>query len=125
MDKLNLQIINIETNGCAVQFRLGTVTDNKISKIETCLTVYFKFNARLYFPIEDDDFYTKDFIKRKIPLLLLLPPQYENDYPDDERKILVKEAKKPNSPIISVYHGDKMADVLKKFYDSKSIIYEE
>lgn len=122
MDKLNLQIINLESNGCAVQFRLGTLTNGMI---KANLTVYFKFNAMLYLPIEDDDFYTSDFIKRKIPLLLLIPPQYENDYLDDNRKVLIKEAKKPNSPIISVYHGDKMADVLEKFYESKSVIYEE
>lgn len=122
MDKLNLQIINLESNGCAVQFRLGTLTNGMI---KANLTVYFKFNAMLYLPIEDDDFYTNDFIKRKIPLLLLIPPQYENDYLDDNRKVLIKESKKPNSPIISVYHGDKMADVLEKFYESKSVIYEE
>lgn len=122
MDKLNLQILNIESNGCAVQFRLGTLTNGMI---KACLTVYFKFNAMLYLPIEDGAFCLGDFIKRKIPFLLLIPQQYENDYPDDDREILVKEAKKPNSPIISVYRGDKMADVLKKFYESKSIVYEE
>ena len=122
MDKLNLQIINLVSNGCAVQFRLGNLTNGMI---KDNLTVYFKFNAMLYPLIEDDDFYISDFISRKIPLLLLIPQQYENDYPDDKRKILIKEAKKPNSHIISVYHGDKMADVLEKFYKSKSIIYEE
>nr|DAF80007.1 MAG TPA: hypothetical protein [Caudoviricetes sp.] len=118
MDRLNLQMINIETNGCAVQFRLGSLTDNKIT---ARLTVYFKFNAELYFPIEDGAFFLDDFIDRKIPYLLLVP--CENNFTDEDREILVQEAKKPNSPIISVYRGDKMGDVLDKLYKTKTIVY--
>ena len=119
MDKLKLKILGLETKGCTVKFGLG----NYYTK--DYLTVYFKFDATLYSLIDDNRFCLEPFFDGKIPFLLLIPKQYENDYSDDKRDILIKEAKNPNSPIVSVYYGDKRADVLKKFYASKSIVYEE
>lgn len=117
MDKLKLKILGLETNGCAVKFELG----NYYTK--DYLTVYFKFDATLYSLIDDNRFCLEPFFDGKIPFLLLIPKQYENDYSDDKRDILIKEAKKPNSPIVSVYYGDTRADVLDKLYQAKAIAY--
>ena len=117
MDRLKLKIMNVETSGCAVKFGLG----NYYTK--DYLTVYFKFNAKLYSLIDDCRFCLEPFFDGKIPFLLLIPQQYKNDYFDDKRDILIKDAKKPNSPIISVYYGDTRADVLDKLYQAKAIAY--
>lgn len=115
MDKLKLKILGLETNGCAVKFGLG----NYYTK--DYLTVYFKFDTMLYPLIDDNRFCLEPFFDGKIPFLLLIPKQYENNYLDDERDVLIKEAKKPNSPIISIYYGDTRAGVLDKLYQAKAI----
>ena len=117
MDRLKLKILGLETNGCVVKFGLGNYYTTDY------LTVYFKFDATLYSLIDDNRFCLEPFFDGKIPFLLLIPKQYENDYSDDKRDILIKEAKNPNSPIVSVYYGDKRADVLDKLYQAKAIAY--
>lgn len=117
MNKLKLKIMDLESNGCAVRFGLG----NCYPKYH--LTVYFKFNAMLYPLLYDHRFRLEPFFEGKLPFLLLVPQQYEKDYFGNERHILIKEAKKPNSPIISVYYGDTRADVLDKLYQVKAIAY--
>ena len=117
MDRLKLKILGLKTNGSAVKFELG----NYYTK--DYLTVYFKFDSMLYSLIDDNRFCLEPFFDGKIPFLLLIPKQYENDYSDDKRDILIKEVKKPNSPIVSVYYGDTRADVLDKLYQAKAIAY--
>ena len=116
MNRLKLKIMDVETNGCAVKFGLGDYY------AKDYLTIYFKFDAMLYPLVEDHRFCLEPFFDGKLPFLLLVPPRY-GIYFDDERHILIKEAKKPNSPIISVYYGDTMADVLDKLYQAKAIAY--
>ena len=77
----------------------------------------------LYPLLYDHRFRLEPFFEGKLPFLLFVPQQYEKDYFGDERHILIKEAKKPNSPIISVYYGDTRADVLDKLYQAKAIAY--
>lgn len=117
MDRLKLKILGLETNGCAVKFGLGNCYTKDY------LTIYFKFDTTLYSLIDDNRFCLEPFFDGKIPFLLLVPKQHENDYFDDKRDVLIKEAKKPNSPIISVYYGDTRADVLDKLYQAKAIDY--
>lgn len=117
MDRLKLKILGLKTNGSAVKFELG----NYYTK--DYLTVYFKFDSMLYSLIDDNRFCLEPFFDGKIPFLFLIPKQYENDYSDDKRDILIKEVKKPNSPIVSVYYGDTRADVLDKLYQAKAIAY--
>ena len=116
MDKLKLKILVLETNGCAVKFGLG----NYYTK--DYLTVYFKFDAKLYRLIDDKRFRLEPFFDGKLPFLIFVPQRY-GIYFDDELNNLIKDAKKPNSPIISVYYGDTRADVLDKFYQAKAIAY--
>ena len=122
MNKLKLKIMDVETNGCAVKFGLGDYYT------KAYLTIYFKFDALLYPLIDDYEFCLETFINRETPYLLLVPQQYEKDFLDNKTydyspARLVQEAKKPNSPIISVYYGDTMADVLDKLYQAKAIAY--
>ena len=116
MNKLKLKIMDVETNGCAVKFGLGNCC------AKDYLPVYLKFDAMLYSLVEDGRFRLEPFFDGKLPFLLLVPPRY-GIYFDNERHILIKDAQKPNSPIVSVYYGDTRADVLDKLYQAKAIAY--
>ena len=121
MGKLKLKIIGLEDNGCVIRFTLGDYKDDL--PIKGYSTVYFKFDTALYLPIIDDELSSEALLNREIPYLLVIPQQYENNYLDNNIDILIQEAKKPNSPIISVYYEDTLADVLDRLYKSKTIFY--
>lgn len=144
MDKLNLSIAGLEDKDCAVRFTLVDPADVKKSwcdggddgysgvnpkYIKGYSTIYFKFDDSVCpLDIEDSalDTSTKDFFDRKYPCLILIPQKYVQDYENYDFEDIVKDGiENPDSPIISIYYGDKRADVLKKFYASKSIVYEE
>lgn len=67
-----------------------------------------------------------DFKTRKVPYLLIIPPQYEDTYKSyDDGPSLLEELNKPNNHIIAIYYGDDIADVLVRLYESNSIIDED
>lgn len=143
MDKLNLSIAGLEDKDCAVRFTLVDPADVKKSWYDSddgCSGVnpkYIRGYSTIYFKFDDSvcpldiadsalDISTKDFFDRKYPCLILIPQKYVQDYENYDFEDIVKDSiENPDSPIISIYYGDKMADVLKKFYASKSIVYEE
>ena len=143
MDKLNLSIAGLEDKDCAVRFTLVDPADVKKSWYDSddgCSGVnpkYIKGYSTIYFKFDDSvcpldiadsalDISTKNFFHRKNPWLILNPQKYVQDYENYDFEDIVKDSiKNPDSPIISIYYGDKRADVLKKFYASKSIVYEE
>lgn len=89
-------------------------------------TLYFDYDAIVRQPSElDSDYCRNDFKERKVPCLIVVPPQYANDYPLSNFNDLVEEAKKPNAHVIAVYFGDKVTDVLKRLYESKALVYEK
>ena len=143
MDKLNLAIAGLEDKDCAVRFTLVDPADVKKSwydsddgysavnpkYIKGYATIYFKFDDNVCpLDISDSalDISTKDFFDRKYPCLILIPQKYVQDYENYDFEDIVKDSiENPDSPIISIYYGDKMADVLKKFYASKSVVCED
>ena len=144
MDKLNLSIAGLEDKDCAVRFTLVDSADVKKSwyddgddgyagvnpkYIKGYSTIYFKFDDNVCpLDISDSalDISTKDFFDRKYPCLIVIPQKYVQDYENYDFEDIVKDSvENPDSPIISIYYGDKRADVLKKFYASKSVVYEE
>ena len=143
MDKLNLSIAGLEDKDCAVRFTLVDPADVKKSWYDSddeCLGVnpkYIKGYSTIYFKFDDSvcpldiadsalDISTKDFFDRKYPCLILIPQKYVQDYENYDFEDIVKDSiENPDSPIISIYYGDKRSDVLKTFYASKSIVYEE
>lgn len=66
-----------------------------------------------------------DFKTRKVPYLLIVPPQYEDAYKSYDLPSLLEELNKPNNHIIAIYYGDDIADVLIRLYESNSIIDED
>ena len=66
-----------------------------------------------------------DFKTRKVPYLLIVPPQYEGTYKSYDLLSLLEELNKPNNHIIAIYYGDDIADVLVRLYESNSIIDED
>ena len=143
MDKLNLSIAGLEDKDCAVRFTLVDPADVKKSWYDSddgCSGVnpkYIKGYSTIYFKFDDSvcpldiadsalDISTKDFFYCKYPCLILIPQKYVQDYENYDFEDIIKDSiENPDSPIISIYYGDKRADVLKKFYASKSIVYEE
>ena len=143
MDKLNLVIAGLEDKDCAVRFTLVDPADVKKSwydsddgysavnpkYVKGYSTIYFKFDDSVCpLDISDSalDISTKDFFDRKYPCLILIPQKYVQDYENYDFEDIVKDSiENPDNPIISVYYGDKRADVLKKFYTSKSVVCED
>lgn len=66
-----------------------------------------------------------DFKTRKVPYLLIVPPQYEDTYKSYDYLDLLEELNKPNNHIIAIYYGDDIADVLVRLCESNSIIDED
>lgn len=66
-----------------------------------------------------------DFKTRKVPYLLVVPPQYEDTYKSYDYLDLLEELNKPNNHIITIYYGDDIADVLVRLCESNSIIDED
>lgn len=88
-------------------------------------TIYFNYDAIVRQPDDDDNYCCRDdFKKRLLPCLVVVPPQYVSDYNLCGFNSLVRESKKPNSPIIAIYFNDKRTDVLKRLYASKAIVCE-
>lgn len=140
MDKLNLAIAGLEDKDCAIRFILVDPADVKKSwnydweevnpkYIKGYSTVYFKFDDSVCpLDIADAalDITTQEFYDRKYPCLILIPQEYTEDYENYDFEDIVKDAQtNPDTSIVSIYYGDIRADVLKKFYTSKSIVYEE
>ena len=70
-------------------------------------TVNLDYNTIIEEPLNDMHHCRSDFKNHTLP--------YFND--------LVKEAQKPNSPIILVYFGDGIADVYKRLRENNTIVY--
>lgn len=88
-------------------------------------TIYFDYDAIVKQPDEIDNYCCRDdFKNRLLPCLVVVPPQYADLYCLSSFNCLVRESKKPNSPIIAIYFNDKRTDVLKQLYASKAIVYE-
>lgn len=88
-------------------------------------TIYFDYDAIVRQPDETDNYCCRDDFKNGLlPCLVVVPPQYADVYCLSSFNNLVRESKKPNSPIIAIYFNDKRADVLKRLYASKAIVYE-
>ena len=90
--------------------------------IKGYFTVNFNYNT-IVIPTNDKRHCRNDVKNLLLPCLAIVPPQYANDYKSYDFKDLVKEAQKPNSPIIVVNFGDGIADVYKRLRESNSLIY--
>ena len=90
--------------------------------IKGYFTVNINYNA-IVIPTNDKQHCRNDVKKLLLPCLAIVPPQYTNDYKSCDFNDLVKEAQKPNSPIIIVNFGDGIADVFKRLRDSNTLIY--
>ena len=86
-------------------------------------TVNLDYNTIIEEPFNDMHHCRNDFKNHTLPCLAIVPPQYANDYQSYDFNDLVKEAQKPNSPIIPIYFKDTSADLLKRLYTSKEIDY--
>lgn len=101
--------------------------DNSLIGSKVKLTANVITNTRVE-PLTSTDFgYSMDDFKtRKVPYLLVIPPQYEDMYKSyDDGPSLLEELNKPNNHIIAIYYGDDIADVLVRLYESNSIIDED
>lgn len=85
-------------------------------------TIDFNYSAIVKEPIDDKHHCKNDFKNRLLPCLAVVPPQYVQDYKLCGFSDLVKEARKPNSPIILIYLGDRRGDVFKRLRTSGSIV---
>lgn len=90
--------------------------------IKGYFTVNFNYNT-IVIPTNDKHHCRNDVKNLLLPCLAIVPPQYANDYKSYDFKDLVKEAQKPNSPIIIVHFGDGIADVFKRLRESNALIY--
>lgn len=66
-----------------------------------------------------------DFKNRKVPYLLIVPPQYTDVYKSYDLTSLLEELNKPNNHIIAIYYGDDIADVLVRLCESNAIVDED
>lgn len=90
--------------------------------IKGYFTVNINYNA-IVIPTNDKRHCRNDVKNLLLPCLAIVPPQYANDYKSYDFKDLVKEAQKPNSPIIVIHFGDGIADVFKRLRESNTLIY--
>ena len=100
--------------------------DNSLIGSKVKLTANVITNTRVE-PLTSTDYgYSMDDFKtRKVPYLLVIPPQYEDMYKSYDYPDLLEELNKPNNHIIAIYYGDDIADVLVHLYESNSIIDED
>lgn len=100
--------------------------DNSLIGSKVKLTANVITNTRVE-PLTSTDYgYSMDDFKtRKVPYLLVIPPQYEDTYKSYDYPDLLEELNKPNNHIIAIYYGDDIADVLVRLYESNSIIDED
>ena len=100
--------------------------DNSLIGSKVKLTANVITNTRVE-PLTSTDYgYSMDDFKtRKVPYLLVIPPQYEDTYKSYDYPDLLEELNKPNNHIIAIYYGDDIADVLVRLYKSNSIIDED
>ena len=92
--------------------------------IKGYFTVNFNYNT-IVISTNDKHHCRNDIKNLLLPCLAIVPPQYANDYKSYDFKDLVKEAQKPNSPIIIVNFGDGIADVFKRLRESNALIYTQ
>ena len=88
-------------------------------------TVNLNYNTIIEEPLNDMHHCRNDFKNHTLPCLAIVPPQYAEDYKSCDFNDLVKEAQKPNSPIILVYFGDGIADVYKRLRENNTIVYRQ
>lgn len=100
--------------------------DNSLIGSKVKLTASVITNTRVEFLTSTDYYYSmNDFKTRKVPYLLIVPPQYTDVYKSYDLPSLLEELNKPNNHIIAIYYEDDIADVLVRLYESNSIIDED
>lgn len=97
--------------GSKIKLSASVITDSK-TRVEPLTATEYNYSM--------DDFKT-----RKVPYLLIVPPQYTDVYKSYDLTSLLEELNKPNNHIIAIYYGDDIADVLVRLCESNSIIDED
>ena len=97
--------------GSKIKLSASVITDSK-TRVEPLTPTEYNYSM--------DDFKT-----RKVPYLLIVPPQYADVYKSYDLTSLLEELNKPNNHIIAIYYRDDIADVLVRLCESNSIIDED
>lgn len=97
--------------GSKIKLSASVITDSK-TRVEPLTPTEYNYSM-------------DDFKIRKVPYLLIVPPQYADVYKSYNVPSLLEELNKPNNHIIAIYYGDDIADVLVRLCESNAIVDED